>query len=132
MAIRTRLAMINWQAWQWVGAYGTEYQAVRLNGSDTLRVYYRVGGTDGWEFGHSRELNGRSVTDVVREACEFTSAPPAERRCATLRCNNVSTQRITYTVPEDRSVDIADDVCDGCARDYLSRPSIRATAQPLS
>lgn len=79
------IPMVNGRAWTWEHE-GFEYQALTLDGTDTVRLYYRKSGPDGeWYFGHSRFIPlGTTSEATARGMFDTTTNPdtdPEDAKC---------------------------------------------------
>jgi hypothetical protein len=57
--------MVNGRAWRFTHD-GWDYQIVNLNGSEAVRLWYRVEPGADWQHGQTRQTHGRGVALVAR------------------------------------------------------------------
>jgi hypothetical protein len=66
------IPMINGRGWTFEDG-GYEWQIVSLNGSTTVRLYFRATGSSEWSFGHSRDTDGRGAKFVAETMRDFVT-----------------------------------------------------------
>ncbi|TWE27544.1 hypothetical protein FHX69_0180 [Prauserella muralis] len=65
--------MINGRCWEWKTPNGWEYQAISLNGVESVRLYFKTPGAKDWLFGHERPTEGRSAKSVAEDMFRSTT-----------------------------------------------------------